>query len=451
MTGERQNCTLNYLADAIRAAQSPCISRRELLYSAGTVGTALALAGCGISNRRSEGSGRTSDLRSVENIRTRMFGEHKFTSELLASDATLAAQLPTARERRLQVLISRVVRDSRTGARTLERSGYRLGAEYYYPASAVKLIAAMQVFPAMIELNKTNDCNITIDTPLYIHPLFAGDALQYGDAQSPTGQITLRRELTKLFVTSDNRAFNRLYDVAGFDRLNHAMHTQGFRSVAVNHRLSDSRAVPRQSDTAKVTFALGGRDISIPARSTLYPVPTNTAPDTLVGTGVMRGNAGITAGPMDFTRRNGMSLIELQDLLITLFAPDVNLGYTPDPAYAHAAPLLQELSSLSPRQSGIAEYNTPDYPDDYVKFLLPGLSKVAPSQEWRICNKIGQAYGFTTENAWITHLPTGRECFVTATIYTNADGILNDDRYEYTTVAEPWMAALGRVVAEQLY
>jgi hypothetical protein len=38
---------------------------------------------------------------------------------------------------------------------------------------------------------------------------------------------------------------------------------------------------------------------------------------------------------------------------------------------------------------------------------------------------------------------------VTVTIYTNADGILNDDQYEYATVAEPFLADLGEWVARR--
>ena len=39
-----------------------------------------------------------------------------------------------------------------------------------------------------------------------------------------------------------------------------------------------------------------------------------------------------------------------------------------------------------------------------------------------------------------------RQFFLTATIYTNADGILNDDKYEYATVALPFYTALGEAL-----
>jgi hypothetical protein len=36
-------------------------------------------------------------------------------------------------------------------------------------------------------------------------------------------------------------------------------------------------------------------------------------------------------------------------------------------------------------------------------------------------------------------------------LYTNDDGVLNDDRYEYQAVAEPFQADLGEAVARWLW
>ena len=60
--------------------------------------------------------------------------------------------------------------------------------------------------------------------------------------------------------------------------------------------------------------------------------------------------------------------------------------------------------------------------------------------------RYGQAYGFTTENAWVVDLETGRSFFLAATLYTNEDGVLNDDQYDYATVAAPFYAALGEAL-----
>ena len=73
-----------------------------------------------------------------------------------------------------------------------------------------------------------------------------------------------------------------------------------------------------------------------------------------------------------------------------------------------------------------------------------------PRERLRVANKIGQAYGFTTENARVTDTVSGRAFFLAATLYTNEDGVLNDDLYEYETVALPFMADLGEAAARRL-
>ena len=104
-----------------------------------------------------------------------------------------------------------------------------------------------------------------------------------------------------------------------------------------------------------------------------------------------------------------------------------------------------------PRESKNPVYSAADYSDASGKFLLPGLLRAGIKQEdLRIYNKFGQAYGFSTENALVTNSATGKSIFFAATIYTNADGILNDDKYDYEKVARPFFAALGEGLAELL-
>jgi hypothetical protein len=104
-----------------------------------------------------------------------------------------------------------------------------------------------------------------------------------------------------------------------------------------------------------------------------------------------------------------------------------------------------------PAQSANPVYTAADHPDHYCKFFLPGLRAWRPGHPLLVLNKVGQAYGFTIENAYIEDLTTGEAFFLAATIYTNQDGILNDDAYEYTTLAEPFMSELAREVAQRLF
>ena len=86
--------------------------------------------------------------------------------------------------------------------------------------------------------------------------------------------------------------------------------------------------------------------------------------------------------------------------------------------------------------------------DAYVKFLLYGNEKIPVPRTLRIFNKVGDAYGFLTDVAYVVDFDKNIEFMLSASIYCNSDGILNDDNYEYETVGFPFMKQLGKVIYE---
>ena len=64
----------------------------------------------------------------------------------------------------------------------------------------------------------------------------------------------------------------------------------------------------------------------------------------------------------------------------------------------------------------------------------------------RIFNKVGLAYGYLTDNAYIVDFERGVEFLLTATVLVNENGIFNDEKYEYDEVGLPFLAAVGRVL-----
>lgn len=65
-----------------------------------------------------------------------------------------------------------------------------------------------------------------------------------------------------------------------------------------------------------------------------------------------------------------------------------------------------------------------------------------------VSGKSGMAYGSLSEVAYVVDRDSGAECMLAASIRVNADGIFNDDRYEYETVGIPFMAAWARAVLD---
>ena len=72
--------------------------------------------------------------------------------------------------------------------------------------------------------------------------------------------------------------------------------------------------------------------------------------------------------------------------------------------------------------------------------------KTRKPESLTLIGKVGEAYGYLTDVEYITDASSDWECYLSANIYVNADGIFNDDKYEYENIGYPFLAALGRAV-----
>ncbi|MBL8861878.1 MAG: serine hydrolase [Planctomycetes bacterium] len=360
-----------------------------------------------------------------------------------------SAVVEAAATHRAQVLLATIGKDAKERL-VLERRGFRVDAEYFYPASSIKFLAAIA---ALEDLNtrRVKEPRLTEDTPLVFHPLFAGEVIEDTDpSHLESGKITLRQEIRKLFLVSDNPAFNRLYEYLGQDGLARSLGRAGLSSARILHRLSESRTEDENRRAPRLDFQVGEREVvTIPERASKLRITDLKAPGVVVGTARVEGTRTI-AGGMSFARKNAITLVELLDAWARLVEPGLVLDGEPWAITPAQRDALLAIAAEYPADSRNPRYPRAEYPDSWGKPLLPGLERVAPQSAWRVANKIGRAYGFTVDVAWVLHVPSGRGSFVAATVYTNANGVLNDGQYEYEALADPFFAALGEIVGREL-
>ena len=79
--------------------------------------------------------------------------------------------------------------------------------------------------------------------------------------------------------------------------------------------------------------------------------------------------------------------------------------------------------------------------------LREGDAKTIPDHI-RIFNKVGDAYGFLTDAAYIVDFKNGIEFILSATIYTNENQTFNDNNYEYDEIGLPFLRDLGQAIYE---
>ena len=342
----------------------------------------------------------------------------------------------------VQILYTQIDRDANN--RPIFRSyRYRVNRkDYFYPASTVKLPAALL---ALEKLNRLKKPGLTKYTTMLTDSACCGQTAVNSDASAQSFMPSLAHYIRKILLVSDNDAYNRLYEFLGQEYLNDALNAKGYANVRIAGRLSVGASPDQNRFTNPVRFIKNGKVVyKQPLVKSLRDY--KAASPILIGQGEIKGDS-LIRGPKDFAYTNSFPLEEQQAILRAILFPESvektkRFNLTADD-YRF---LYQYLSQL-PRETRYPVYNQPEYVDGYVKFLLFGdLKDTLIPSNIRIFNKVGDAYGFLTDNAYVVDFKNGVEFMLSATVYVNEDQIFNDDLYEYDTIGFPFLGSLGRVV-----
>jgi hypothetical protein len=106
--------------------------------------------------------------------------------------------------------------------------------------------------------------------------------------------------------------------------------------------------------------------------------------------------------------------------------------------------LLRYLSQY-PSETQYPKYDTSLFYDSYVKFFFTDSSHRMPTHV-RVFNKVGWAYGFSTDVSYVVDVKNNVEFMLAATVYVNSDDILNDGKYEYETIGNPFLYQVGQTI-----
>ncbi len=366
---------------------------------------------------------------------------------LLRAEPACAAVLAEAKAHRLQVLLAEPFAAA-DGTLALRRSQLGDPTQYFYPASSIKLCGAIATLLTLNEHNRAHGTSLGLDSKLTIEPRFAADTRIDNDPTNVDGgTLTVRHALRKLFLVSDNAAYNHCFDLCGQDGINRAMWNGGFASVRLWHRLSE----PRTHAESAVTRSVRVDDVVFAARDARVELRNDAFGELDVGTAYLQGDKRIERA-MSFADKNAIALRDLQDVLVEVVRPEIDTGKRGFPGLTveQRAFVVQALGEY-PRQSRNPRYDVAKTPDHACKFVLRGLRDVVPAEHLRVYDKIGRAYGFSIENAYVEDTRTGRGFFLAIVLYTNPDGVLNDDQYAYEELADPFLDAVGRAVGKAVF
>ncbi|MDP1843839.1 MAG: hypothetical protein Q8K64_10495, partial [Sediminibacterium sp.] len=98
-----------------------------------------------------------------------------------------------------------------------------------------------------------------------------------------------------------------------------------------------------------------------------------------------------------------------------------------------------------PSETDYPKYNDSLFYDSYVKFFFLDSTHQMP-KHIRVFNKVGWAYGFLTDVSYVIDVKNNIEYMLSATIYVNSDEVLNDSKYDYDEIGQPFMKQLGESI-----
>ena len=312
---------------------------------------------------------------------------------------------------------------------------------YFYPASTAKMPVAFLALQKLNELNipgLDKYSSVITDSAYNKNPIL-------NEPTAADGRPTIAHYIKEVFMVSDNEANNRLYEFAGQEYINQMLQKKSYSNAQIIHRLGVSLIDAQNRKTNSIAFVdKNGQP--------LYTQPAQTSKleyikrNDFLGKGYYKNDL-LQNQPFDFSTKNRLYLADLHNMLLSVYFPEnfskkvrFNLK---DDDYK----FIYKYMSQMPTESTFPSYDS-TIDDAYCKFLMYGSEKTNIPRNIRIFNKVGNAYGFLTDVAYIIDFEKNIEFAISATIYVNKDEIFNDDKYEYETIGLPFMKNLGKTIYE---
>jgi hypothetical protein len=342
---------------------------------------------------------------------------------------------------RLQIIYTQINRDKHNKP-SFKNYYFNYNPDLYFnPASTVKLPLA---FLSLEKLNNMHIKGVTKYTAMQFDSSYEKQVKLYSDSTSESHLPSIAHFIKKALLVSDNDAYNRMYQFVGQQTINKSLRDKGYKDVRITRQFMGF--TPEENrHTNQIRFI--GDDGRL-----VYLQPAAYNPDSFyfpheikMGKAHYDQNDSLVNEPIDFTYANNLSIEDLQQLLQTVLFPES----VPKPQRFHFSQddysFLYRYLSQFPSETNYPKYDTSKFFDSYVKFFFKYGSHQMPAGV-RVFNKVGWAYGFLIDVSYVCDFANKVEFMLTATIYVNSDGVLNDNKYDYDTVGWPFFYQLGQSV-----
>ena len=344
---------------------------------------------------------------------------------------------------RFQLVYTKIDRDQNGLPHFTNYTLYADADNYFNPASMVKMPLA---FLAMEKLNELNQSGINKFTTMQFDSNYQRQVAMYADSSAQNKKPSIAHFIKRAFLISENDPYNRLYQFVGQGPTNQKLIAKGYTSTKITRQFM-GYTEDQNRHTNGINF-VDEKGLPILKLAPQYNKDSfQFGAPILIGDAHWNSKDEVVNAPFDFTRHNNISLVDMQKMLqAVLFPASVPKQNRFNMTEADRLFLLQYLSQY-PSETDYPKYDSTHFYDSYVKFFFQDSTHAMP-KHIRVFNKVGWAYGFLTDVSYVLDTKNNIDYMLSATIYVNSDGVVNDSKYDEETVGFPFLNQIGNAFYE---
>jgi hypothetical protein len=344
---------------------------------------------------------------------------------------------------RLQIIYTLIDRDKK-GVPHFTNYHFNVDpALYFNPASMVKMPLA---FLSLEKLNEMKANGVNKYTSMEFDSSYERQVAMKKDSSAENGKPTIAHFIRRAFLISENDPYNRMYQFVGQERANRKLLEKGYASSRITRQFM-GYTYEQNRHTNGIRFVNE-------AGNTLYYQPPAYNKDSfsfpapiLIGDAHINREEKLVNGPFDFTMHNNISLDDMRLMLQAVVYPQSVSATQRFNITAEDRLFLLKYLSQYPSETSYPKYDSSIFYDSYVKFFFQDSTHRMPSNI-RVFNKVGWAYGFLTDVSYVLDTQNNIDYMLSATLYVNSDGVVNDSKYDEETVGFPFLRSIGQAIYE---
>jgi hypothetical protein len=342
---------------------------------------------------------------------------------------------------RCQIIYTQIDRDKK-GIPHFTNHYFNVDQDLYFnPASMVKMPLA---FLSLEKLNEMNVRGVDKFTSMEFDSSYERQVAMKTDSSAENKKPSIAHFIRRAFLISENDPYNRMYQFVGQHTANKKLLEKGYSSSRITRQFM-GYTEEQNRHTNGIRF-LDENGKSIYYQEPAYNKDSFSFPSSiLIGDAHINRNEQLVNGPFDFTKHNNISLDDMRLMLQAIVFPNsVSQKQRFNISNEDRLFLLKFLSQYS-SETSYPFYDSSIFYDSYVKFFFQDSTHQMP-KHIRVFNKVGWAYGFLTDVSYILDKKNNIDYMLSATVYVNSDGVVNDSKYDEQTVGFPFFNSIGKAV-----